>query len=149
MSATKGQRGGPDDAAARLYVAVGRLVRMLRRTGRADVSPGAFSALATLNASGPARLGDLAAREGVAAPTMTRIVASLEDAGYVHRAPDPQDGRAVLVAVTEAGSATVAGERSTRSQELRRRVEALSASELAALAAALPVLETLARDEDG
>jgi hypothetical protein len=34
-----------------------------------------------------------------------------------------------------------------RSQELRRRVEALPASELAALVAALPVLETLARDE--
>ena len=41
--------GGPDDVAARLYVAVGRLVRMLRRTGTADVSPGAFSALAALN----------------------------------------------------------------------------------------------------
>ena len=56
----------PDDAAARLYVAIGRLVRMLRRTGTADVSPGAFSALAALNAAGPVRPGDLAAREGAA-----------------------------------------------------------------------------------
>src|SRR3954465_9785210 len=92
-----------DDVAARLYVAVGRLVRVLRRTGTAQVSPGAFSALGALSAAGPLRPGDLAGREGVAAPTMTRIVAGLEEAGYVRRAPDPQDGRAVLVDLTDAG----------------------------------------------
>jgi DNA-binding MarR family transcriptional regulator len=140
---------GPDDAAARLYVALGRLVRMLRRTGTADVSPGAFSALAALNGAGPTRLGDLAAREGVAAPTMTRIVASLEDAGLMRRETDPQDRRAVLVAVTDAGAALIQGERSARSSELRRRVAGLSGPERAALLAALPVLEMLARDEDG
>jgi DNA-binding MarR family transcriptional regulator len=149
VNGRKAQAGSPDDAGTRLYVAVGRLVRMLRRTGTADVSPGAFSALATLNTAGPTRLGDLANREGVAAPTMTRIVASLEDAGYVQRAPDPQDGRAVLVAVTDAGASMVVGERSARSRELGRRVAALPGPERAALLAALPVLEMLARDEDG
>src|SRR3954447_25383191 len=111
-----GGRGGdraagevPDDAAARLYVAIGRLVRMLRRTGTADVSPGAFSALAALNAAGALRPGDLAAREGVSPPTMTRIIASLEAAGLVARAGDPQDRRAVLVAATHAGSALIQG----------------------------------------
>jgi DNA-binding MarR family transcriptional regulator len=136
----------PDDAAARLYVVVGRLVRMLRRTGIADVSPGALSALSTLARSGPSRLGDLAAREAVAAPTMTRIVAALEEAGLVSRRPDPVDGRAVVVETTEAGMTLVQGESFARSSALRRRVEALSAADRAALVAALPVLEALARD---
>jgi DNA-binding MarR family transcriptional regulator len=138
----------PDDAAARLYIAVGRLVRVLRRTGTAEVSPGAFSALAALSARGPQRPGDLAAREGVAAPTMTRIVAGLEEAGYVRRAPDPQDGRAVLVDLTEAGAALLVGERSTRSRELRRRVDALPQADRAALVAALSAIEQLGRDGD-
>jgi DNA-binding MarR family transcriptional regulator len=140
--------GAADDDSTRLYVTVGRLVRMLRRIGTAEVSPGAFSALATLHAARSLRLGDLAAREGVAAPTMTRIVASLEDAGYVRREADPQDRRAVLVEVTDAGAELLVGERSTRSRELARRVAALPASDREALAAALPVLEALAREDD-
>jgi DNA-binding MarR family transcriptional regulator len=137
-----------EDPAARLYVVIGRLVRLLRRTGTADVSPGALSALATLTGAGPLRLGDLAAREGVAAPTMTRIVASLEEAALVTRSADPQDGRAVLVAASPAGAALVQGESSARSSALRRRVAALSPEDRAALVAALPVLEGLSRDDD-
>lgn len=137
-----------DDVATRLYVAVGRLVRMLRRTGTADVSPGALSALSSLHAKGPRRLGDLAALEGVAAPTMTRIVALLEEAGLVGRSSDPQDGRAVLVATTAAGAALVQGESSARSSALRRRVAALPEADRRALDAALPVLEALAREDD-
>ncbi len=138
----------PDDTAARLYVAVGRLVRFLRRTGTADVSPGALSALSTLTRTGPGRLGDLAGREGVAAPTMTRIVAVLEEAGLVQRRPDPADGRAVVVEATRAGTALVQGESFARSSALRRRVAALSAADRAALDASLPVLEALSRDEE-
>jgi DNA-binding MarR family transcriptional regulator len=122
---------------------------MLRRTGTADVSPGAFSALAALNAAGPSRPGDLAAREGVSPPTMTRIIASLEAAGLVGRADDPQDRRAVLVAATHAGSALIQGESYARSSALRRRVAALAPADRAALVAALPVLEALGRDSEG
>jgi DNA-binding MarR family transcriptional regulator len=138
----------PDDAATRLYVTVGRLVRMLRRTGTADVSPGALSALSSLVSAGPCRLGDLATREGVAAPTMTRIVAVLEEGGLVRRTADPQDGRAVRVAATDVGAALVQGESFARSSALRRRVAALPPADRAALDAALPVLEALARDEE-
>src|SRR4051812_20903159 len=105
------QPPAPDDAAARLYVAVGRLVRMLRRTGTADVSPGALSALSTLTKVGPSRLGDLAAREGVAAPTMTRIVAVLEDAGLVMRRPPPAGRRAVVGGATPGGAGLLRGGR--------------------------------------
>lgn len=144
----EGAGAKPDDAAARLYLAVGRLVRMLRRTGTADVGPGAFSALATLNSAGPLRLGDVAAREGVTAPTMSRIIASLEDAGLVARAADANDRRAVLVGVTDAGAALIQGESYARSSALRRRVAALSPADRAALTAALPVLDALGRDDD-
>ena len=137
----------PDDLATRLYVVVGRLVRTLRRTGSADISPGALSALASLSRGGSCRLGDLATREGVAAPTMTRIVAVLEDGGLVRRAPDPDDKRAVLVDATDAGRELVQGESFARSSALRRRMAALSAGDRAALEAAVPVLEALARDE--
>jgi DNA-binding MarR family transcriptional regulator len=137
----------PDDLATRLYVVVGRLVRTLRRTGSADISPGALSALASLSRGGSCRLGDLATREGVAAPTMTRIVAVLEDGGLVFRAPDPEDRRAVLVDATDAGRELVEGESFARSSALRRRMAALSAEDRAALEAAVPVLEALARDE--
>jgi DNA-binding MarR family transcriptional regulator len=147
--AARATGGAPDDAAARLYVAIGRLVRMLRRTGTADVGPGAFSALAALNAAGPLRPGDLAAREGVSPPTMTRIIASLEAAGLAERADDPQDRRAVLVAATAAGSALIQGESYARSSALRRRVAGLAPADRAALVAALPVLEALGRDGDG
>ncbi len=148
MDSRRAPAATPDDVAARLYVAVGRLVRVLRRTGTAEVSPGAFSALAALSAAGPLRPGDLAVREGVAAPTMTRIVAGLEESGYVRRAPDPQDGRAVLVDLTDAGAALLVGERSTRSAELRKRVDALPEADRTALVEALAALEQLGRDGD-
>ncbi len=148
MDSRQAPAATPDDVTARLYVAVGRLVRVLRRTGTAEVSPGAFSALATLSAAGPLRPGDLAVREGVAAPTMTRIVAGLQESGYVRRAPDPQDGRAVLVDLTDAGAGLLVGERSTRSAELRKRVDALPEADRIALVAALAALEQLGRDGD-
>src|SRR4051794_2924222 len=147
MTPSGGEPPAPDDAAARLYVVVGRLVRMLRRTGSADVSPGALSALSTLGRTGSSRLGDLAAREGVAAPPMTPLVAVPQDGGLVTRRPDPAHGRAVVVEATEAGTALVQGESFARSSALRRRLAALPDADRAALVAALPVLETLARDD--
>ncbi len=141
----------PDDdlaaSAARLYLAMGRLARVLRRIGAGDLGPGTFSALATLARSGPMRLGDLAAREGVAPPTLTRIVAALEDSGLVVRETDPGDRRAVRVAATDEGAALTAGVRSSRSVALRDRMLALSEADRAALLAALPALEALAADE--
>ncbi len=141
--------GVPEDVAARLYLSLGRLVRMVRRGAAAEIGPGAFSALATVVRSGPLRLGDLAAREGVAPPTLTRIVASLEDQGLVAREVDPEDRRATLVAATESGSRLVLGMGSSRAAMLRQRIEALPATDRAALQAALPALEAMVEDEGG
>ena len=89
------------------------------------------------------RLGDLAGREGVAAPTMSRIVSALLDAGYVRREPDPADRRAWLVRPTDEGERMVSELRSSRVQDLRRRMDRLTEHRRALLVAALPVLEEL------
>lgn len=135
------------DIPARLYLAIGRLSRSLRRSGTTGLGHGSISALSTLVSCGEMRLGDLASREGVAAPTMSRIVAALVDAGYVQRDPDPVDRRAWLVKPTEEGERMVSGLRSTRVQELRRRIERLSDEQRDTLVLALPVLEKLLAEE--
>jgi DNA-binding MarR family transcriptional regulator len=108
---------------------------------------GMLSALATLVAFGPMRLGDLANKESVAPPTLSRIVAGLVDAGYARREPDPVDGRAWLASATPEGERIISGVRSSRIQELQRRMERLGDEDRVALIAALPALERLLGDE--
>jgi len=132
------------DEVGRLYLTLGRLNRALRRESvDAPVGHGALSALSTLTKQGPQRLGTLAGIEGVSAPSMTRIVGSLEDLGHVRRTPDPADGRAAIVAATDSGRDIVLAGREARMQALRLRVEKLSDEQRDRLAAALPVLEEL------
>ncbi|WP_414941580.1 MarR family winged helix-turn-helix transcriptional regulator [Amycolatopsis sp. cmx-11-51] len=136
------------DVSGRLFLAVGRLSRSLRQAGVPGPGHGAISALATLVNYGQLRLGDLAAKEGVAAATMSRIVASLVEAGYVSRESDPIDRRAWLAEATEEGERLVSGVRSTRVHELGMRLDRLTPEHQAALAAALPALEALIADDD-
>ncbi|NIJ10255.1 DNA-binding MarR family transcriptional regulator [Saccharomonospora amisosensis] len=136
------------DVPGRLFLAIGRLSRSLRQAGAPGPGHGAISALATLAAYGQLRLGDLAAKEGVAAATMSRIVAALVDAGYVRRESDPADRRAWLATVTEEGERLLSGVRSTRIEELDRRIARLSPEHREALTAALPALEALLTDEE-
>ena len=136
------------DSPARLSLALARLTRVLRRGGDlAGLGPGSISALATLVRGGPMRLGDLALREGVAPPTLTRIVAGLEESGYVVRAPDPDDRRATRVQATDTAVELVAGVGLGRVSRLRDRIETLDDEDLRALLRAIPVIEALAADE--
>ncbi|WP_020502184.1 MarR family winged helix-turn-helix transcriptional regulator [Sciscionella marina] len=137
-----------DDATKRLYLVVARLSRSLRRRGDMHgLGHGAVSALATLVVSDAMRLGDLAAKEGVAAPTLSRMIAALVDKGYVAREPDPADGRASLVAPTELGRAMIMEMRSSRMQELHRRLGRLDQAQRQTLFEALNSLETLISDD--
>ena len=136
-----------EDVPARLYLAIGRLSRSLRRSGSPGLGHGSISALSTLVSCGEMRLGDLASKEGVAAPTMSRIVAALVEAKYVQREPDPLDRRAWLVKATPDGERMVSGLRSTRVQELRRRIDRLPEDRQAQLIIAIPVLEDLLAEE--
>jgi len=132
---------------ARLYLALGRLNRALRRDAReALVGHGGLSALATLIADGPQRAGSLAAAEGVTAPAMTRILNSLEEQGYVVRRPDRADGRASVVEATAAGQALVTTGRSARLRARQNRLDALPGEQRALLVDALAALENLGAD---
>src|ERR1700743_3314022 len=87
----------------RLRVAIARLSRRLRRHEIAGLTPTQLAALSTVERSGPLRLGDLAAAEGIAPSTLTRLVSVLEEYGYVKRDADPNDARASTLAITLKG----------------------------------------------
>nr|WP_028661641.1 MarR family transcriptional regulator [Saccharomonospora saliphila] len=136
------------DVPGRLFLTIGRLSRSLRQASAPGPGHGAISALATLATFGRLRLGDLAAKEGVAAATMSRIVSALAENGYVSRESDPVDRRAWLVAVTDEGQRLLSGVTATRINELSRRIDRLSPEHREALAAAVPALEALLSDDE-
>lgn len=118
------------------------LASFLRLTPR-DMSLTSLSVLSTLARMGPRRITDLAASEGVAQPSVTALVASLVQAGFVERRSDPADKRVVMVAITDAGSDLVRARRAARVEVFADAVAKLSAEESATLAAAVPVIERL------
>jgi DNA-binding MarR family transcriptional regulator len=128
----------------RLRVAIARLSRRLRRHEVAGLTPSQLAALATVERSGPLRLGDLAAAEGIAPSTLTRVVTVLEEAGLVARRPDPSDARASTIAITDLGHETMDQLRDEGTAVLAQSLLLLSPEQRVALAAALPSLELLA-----
>ena len=140
-----------DDArtelAARLRLAVGRLNRRIRIDGRESIPPLQLSALVTVDEHGPLRLSELARREAVTAPTMSRVLAALDEQGLVVRTPDPQDARGVLITLSEEGAARLDEVRSHRTALVARRLARLDDGQLGALTAAMPALEALLVDD--
>ena len=133
--------------ASDLRLAVGRLARKVRLSETTGLTQSQLSALATIDRLGGARLCDVAAAEGVSAPTATRIVGAVEKLGLVARTDDSEDRRATRVAVTPAGRAALRRIRSNRTAFLQQRLQRLDEHDLAVLRAALPVLAALAEDE--
>ncbi|TMD95916.1 MAG: MarR family transcriptional regulator [Chloroflexi bacterium] len=131
------------ELATRARLVVLRLARRLRRTADGGLTATQLSALATIESRGPLRLGDLAAAEGIAPPTVSRLVDHLEGAGLVRRQTDARDGRSFLVALTPAGMALLAELRSTGTRLLDRAMASLGEDDQATLVAAVPVLERL------
>lgn len=136
-----------DDRAAvnTLRAAVMRLSRRLRHQ-RVDetLSPTEMSVLGTLARCGSATPGELARKEHVQPPSMTRIVAMLEAKELVRREPHPDDRRQVVVSRTEQAEAMLAESRTKRNAWLATLAEGLSDEERAILREAAPVLEKLA-----
>lgn len=98
------------------------------------------STLASLSRLGPQRITELAALQGITQPSMTAVITALEQAGYVERAPDPTDGRAVLVSATEAGEEYLAARRQAMAERIAALARQLPDEDTAALAAAVPAL---------
>ncbi|HKU10015.1 MAG TPA: MarR family transcriptional regulator [Sinomonas sp.] len=131
--------------AAELRTAVNRLAFYLRRdAGKRDLTPSRLAALAALDRGGPQRPGDVAARLGISAASMSRLTEVLEAGGWVRRTPDSADRRAFVLDLTEEGTAALNDVRREGTGRLADDVARLSASDRATLSAALPVLMALA-----
>jgi DNA-binding MarR family transcriptional regulator len=133
-----------DNLAIELRTAVMRTSRRLRVEATGDViTPGQYTVLAQLHGSGAATLRELAEREHVQAPSMTRIVNALADQGFVSRAANPDDGRQVRVDITDAGRAVLAEARNQRTAWLAQRVAGLSEDDRLVLSRAAHIMQEM------
>lgn len=135
------------ETAARLRVAVARLTRLLRQQSPGGLTLTQWSALSTVDQHGPVRIGDLAERERVSAPTATRLVATLEEAGLLTRAGDPMDRRTSYVTLTDEGRRKLEWVRGVRTAALAQRLSAMPPADVERLAELIPLLESLLIDE--
>jgi DNA-binding MarR family transcriptional regulator len=131
------------EVAARLAIAVGRINRRIR-PAEVALSYGKLSALSSIVRLGPVRPGDLARVEAITAPSVTRLVASLEAAGFVTRSPDPADGRAFFIEATDAGANEVLRARAQRAASMADLLTGCTDEELAQLKGVLDVLDAAA-----
>jgi len=122
-----------------------RLSRRLRLELDDELTLTQMSALGTVFRRGPLTIGDLANHEHVKPPSATRTVTSLEDAGLVARSASDDDGRHVLVTITDAGTALLEETRRRRDAWLREHLDELSPEDRRVLEAAAPLLDQLAQ----
>lgn len=134
------------EIAAHLRLVVTRTARRLRTEASGGLGPSLGAALATVERWGPLSPSELADREGIRRPSATRLVAKLEEEGFVAREPDPEDGRSFRVSLTAAGVAHIHDVRSRKDAFLARRLQALSPEDRATLDRASDLLERLLED---
>jgi DNA-binding MarR family transcriptional regulator len=128
--------------------ALHRLVSAAVRQQPREISLTSASTLATVERTGPRRITDLAAIEGVTQPSMTALVTVLERAGLVERRQDQRDQRVVLVALTMAGTDYLRSRRRAGAEAFARLIDKLPPDETATLLAAAPALQHLNELDD-
>lgn len=132
------------ELAGRLRIAAGRIARDGLGQKRVDgMTPSRLTALAVLAADGPLRMGELAARLGISAPTVSRLIDCLAERGLILRVTDPADHRATRVGLSTDGVLGLAAVREHGEGMLADRIAALDPAERSALCAILPLLERL------
>jgi DNA-binding MarR family transcriptional regulator len=149
MTTPQQTRSDPGLATA-LRISVSRLARRLRAERQTKgLEPGLsdtqLAALASLERHSAMTPGELADHEKVQPPSMTRVIAALEELGLVMRAPHATDRRQVVLTVTDRGREVVQQSRWLREEWLAKRLRELTPEERAALRAAAPVLEKLSQ----
>ena len=138
-----------EELVGRLRYSVARLARLLRQQDGSGLTPTTTAMLASIGREGPITLGELAAHEQVAPPTITKSVDKLEAAGLVERIRDDADRRVCRVALTPAGRKQLDTNRSRRTAWLARQLRALPPEDLEKLGAAVEVLERLTAAPEG
>jgi DNA-binding MarR family transcriptional regulator len=136
--------------ATALRISVSRLARRLRAERMAKgLEPGLsdtqLAALAALERHGAMTPGELADHEKVQPPSMTRVIAALEERGLVERAPHATDRRQVVLTANEQGKTVVHQSRRLREAWLAKRLRELTPQERALLRQAAPILEKLSQ----
>jgi DNA-binding MarR family transcriptional regulator len=128
---------------ADLLAVVARLNRLATQRIQMPLPAAQARLLATIEAHGEARIGDLAAVDHCSQPTMTTQVRRLEDAGLVSRAVDPGDARAVRIRITPDGKRTLNAVRADRAAAIAPQLAQLGPQDREVLADAVEVLRRL------
>ncbi len=126
--------GGGEDNLVRTMARTAQAMRRHLEKTIADV-PGGMSAwwvLRHLHHAGPQAQADMARSVGVAGSTLTRRLEQMEADGLITRTGDPEDGRRVIVALSEAGEATRGGQRERADAEVERLVEGVAPEDIEA-----------------
>ncbi|SEE93808.1 MarR family transcriptional regulator [Ruania alba] len=133
----------PGGLASRLRMTLLRTSRKLRAEQAGQLSETHRSVLASVVTNGPFTPSELAAREHVQPPSMTRTIRGLEEAGLLARTTHPTDRRQVLVTATEAGNVYIKETRRRRDEWLARRLKSLTPAERQTLSDAEEILRRI------
>jgi DNA-binding MarR family transcriptional regulator len=128
---------------ADLLAVVARLNRLATQRIQMPLPSAQARLLATIEAQGEARIGDLAAVDHCSQPTMTTQVRRLEDAGLVSRTTDPGDARAVRIKITPKGVQMLNAVRRDRAAAIEPQLARLNAADRQVLTDAVEVLRRL------
>ncbi|HWG00317.1 MAG TPA: MarR family transcriptional regulator [Trebonia sp.] len=134
------------EVAATLRMSVGMLMRRLRQAmPEGELPVPEMSALSRLDRGGPASSSELARYERISPQSMGATIAALEQRGMVARTRDPEDGRRIVLSITETGRQVVHDRRSARTEQIARALDGgFTPAELGQLLAVAPLLERLA-----
>jgi len=134
------------EVAAAVRVAVGLVVRKMKQAPLdGDLTMAESSTLSRLERGGPATSSDLARVDRISPQSMGVTVAALEERGLVRRSRDPEDGRRIVLSITEDGQQRVHDKRGARTEQLAAALrDGFSNAELGQLMAAAALIERLA-----
>ena len=134
------------ELASNMRMSVMRLSRFLRyERGDHALSLTQIATLATLDRHGPLTPRELADHEKVQPPSMTRILAGLEERALIERTPHASDGRQHLVSLTKAAHDLLRDDRRRRDAWLAQRLAELTQEERDVLRAAAALFDRITR----
>jgi DNA-binding MarR family transcriptional regulator len=130
-----------EELAPRLRWAITRMARRLRQEAGVDLGPSQVASLATIERHGPLSPSELAERERIKRPTVTRIVGHLEAAGLVERVKDPEDGRGSILSATPEARTLLKNLRARKTAYLAKRLAVMDVEDRRTLERAAELLE--------